>query len=80
VCKISIEARINVCTKSTTLRVLRIVVLMFKEREVWVRVVDARSGYYGGAGETDLECVSGTAHGRKSATRILCMVSVDHSQ
>jgi len=53
---------------------------MFKEREVWVRVVDARSGYYGGAGETDLECVSGTAHGRKSATRILCMVSVDHSQ
>ena len=58
-----------------SLRVLRIVVMMFKEREVWVRMVDARSGYYRGgeAGETDLE-VCGTAHGTKSATRVFCMV------
>jgi hypothetical protein len=60
--------------------ILRIVVMMFKGREVWVRVVDARSGYYGGQGRRIWSEVTGTAHGMKSAIRVLCMVSVDSSQ
>jgi hypothetical protein len=34
----------------------------------------------GGAGETNLERVSGIAHDRKSATRVSCIVSVDYNQ